>query len=198
MTMYSISDVSEHFHLTVRTIRFYESIGLIHASTRKSGKVRYFCESTITEEIEKILFLKQLNFRLCDIKSLLDAPFYTNQLLINIRLSQVDQRISQLAKEKEELEQKLQKYQWEKLDLRDTNTLLEKNVFKKFAYSEMNKENIQKFVEEYLNWHQERGLQLDKEHLESIIKYNNQSNPLLVNYLNQYLNSIYNSNLLIS
>ena len=82
--------------------------------------------------------------------------------------------------------------------LRDTNTLLEKNVFKKFAYSEMNKENIQKFVEEYLNRHQVRGLQLDKEHLESIIKYNNQSNPLLVNYLNQYLNSIYNSNLLIS
>jgi len=82
--------------------------------------------------------------------------------------------------------------------LRDTNTLLEKNIFKKFAYSEMNKENIQKFVEEYLNRHQVRGLQLDKEHLESIIKYNNQSNPLLVNYLNQYLNSIYNSNLLIS
>ncbi len=63
---YSISELSKHFDLTTRTIRFYESEGLLHP-TRTNGKRIYQDKDLV--RLRLILRGKRLGFSLSEIKT---------------------------------------------------------------------------------------------------------------------------------
>jgi len=54
--MISISKLAKMFKTTVRTLRYYEEIGLIEKSIRLKGK-RHYKQETVIARLEKIFFL---------------------------------------------------------------------------------------------------------------------------------------------
>lgn len=61
-----INQVARRYNISIRTLRYYEELGLI-TSTRNDSNIRVFSEAEI-EKLELILLFKSFNFKLKDIK----------------------------------------------------------------------------------------------------------------------------------
>jgi len=122
-----INDVSKHYGISVRTIRYYEEIGLI-SSSRNPSNIR--CYGAIQLEcLEEILVYKALNIKLSDIKEILIAKDkgYLKRILLN-QLTEIDKGIMDL------------KY----------NQQLILSTLETFGSDDFTKDNIKAFVEEQL------------------------------------------------
>ena len=95
---YSISDLSKHFDLTARTIRFYESAGLL-SPKRDNGK-RIYHERDLVR-LKLILRGKRLGFSLNEIKTTMEL--YDTQPNETAQLEYV---LTVIATHKKELLQK--------------------------------------------------------------------------------------------
>ncbi|MCE7792951.1 MerR family transcriptional regulator [Salipaludibacillus sp. CUR1] len=105
---YSTGDVSKKLNISLRTLRYYDQIGLVKPTAKNDSGKRYYSESDMLE-LEKIVMLKETSMALKDIKAILDQ----------VTIKQV------LTLHKQQLETNLQKQQ---LSLNHTNTLL--NILK--------------------------------------------------------------------
>lgn len=126
--MISISKLAKMFKTTVRTLRYYEEIGLIEKSIRLKGK-RHYKQETVIARLEKIFFLKSLNLKLSDIKLILNDPLYIKPLIINIRLEMIRVEIDNLNKELEKLKEDLNEFNWKEVQI-------DSNLFLKYAKKE--------------------------------------------------------------
>jgi Cu(I)-responsive transcriptional regulator len=70
MTQVTIKDASETSGVSPKMIRYYESIGLIHAPTRAENGYRYYAERDL-HELGFIARARALGFDMNDIKQLL-------------------------------------------------------------------------------------------------------------------------------
>ncbi len=121
-----ISDVAKQFGLTLRTLRYYEEIGLINPVYHKVGKERLYEK----EELEKLTKIKELQdllgLKLSDIKQVLEVESKFDQLKTEFLSSEtigekvliltqavgtnvelintVEERLSKLRKYKKELQ----------------------------------------------------------------------------------------------
>ena len=68
-----ITDVSQKYALTARTLRYYEDIGLL-TSTRAEGYAHRMYDETAITRIKQIVILRKLNISIKDIKHIFDAP----------------------------------------------------------------------------------------------------------------------------
>ncbi|MYL54963.1 MerR family transcriptional regulator [Pontibacillus yanchengensis] len=82
MSVFSTGEVSKRLEISVRTLRYYDQIGLVHPSVRAENGTRYYSEEAILT-IEKITILKQLSLSLEDIHKLLDQVSMKEILRIN-------------------------------------------------------------------------------------------------------------------
>ena len=64
--MYTISEICSQYHITTRTLRFYEERGLIQSVQEKARMPRKYCKGE-AEKIGNILFLKNLGFSISEI-----------------------------------------------------------------------------------------------------------------------------------
>ncbi len=69
-----IGDVAERAEVTVRTIRYYESIGLIPPGEREGGGQHYYGEEMVAR-LRKIDQLKKLGLSLDEIGEVIDLYF---------------------------------------------------------------------------------------------------------------------------
>lgn len=67
--IYRIGDLARKAGVSIRTVRYYESIGLLQASFRSKGGQRYFDDKTLVV-LRRIIELKNLDFSLDNIKSI--------------------------------------------------------------------------------------------------------------------------------
>ena len=67
-----IGEVAERIGLSLRTIRYYEEVGLVTPSARSQGGFRLYTESDIAR-LQLIKRMKPLGFSLDEMRSLLDA-----------------------------------------------------------------------------------------------------------------------------
>ena len=75
-----IGEVSERTGLTQRTLRYYESIGLLPPATRMDGGFRLYTEEDI-RRLDQIIQLKQLlGFSLAEIRQIVDADETVRQI----------------------------------------------------------------------------------------------------------------------
>jgi MerR family transcriptional regulator, copper efflux regulator len=68
---YQIGDVTERVGLSLRTVRYYEEVGLVVPSDRTAGGFRLYTE----EDIERLIMakeLKPLGFSLDEVRTVLD------------------------------------------------------------------------------------------------------------------------------
>ena len=70
-----INDMARLAGITVRTLRYYDEIGLLPPAHTTPSGYRVYDESSL-ERLQQILFFRELDFPLSEIKELLDSPDY--------------------------------------------------------------------------------------------------------------------------
>lgn len=107
---YTVTELAEELGVTPRTIRFYETKGLI--KPRRAGTTRVY---THRERARMLLILrgKRLGFSLADIREYLDLydadPTQVKQL--RLLTGKIERRITELEQQREDLETALQELQ---------------------------------------------------------------------------------------
>lgn len=174
--MISITELAKLFNTTVRTIRYYEEIGLINEATRTNGK-RYFKEKETIQKLEEIFFLKKLKLKLHDIKLVISNPLYVKPILLNIRLSLIHVEINELNDEIDWIKSQLYHYNWEEICIEDKNILekIRKNCSEFSSIikilkekKKVTKEDSQAFVQSYKLWQEKVGIKLSENHIKTI------------------------------
>ncbi|MGG4394994.1 MerR family transcriptional regulator [Paenibacillus thiaminolyticus] len=71
--MIHIKKVANQTNITVRTLRYYDQIGLLASSSKTEGGHRLYSEDDL-KKLQQIQFLKGMGYRLQDIKDMLTDP----------------------------------------------------------------------------------------------------------------------------
>lgn len=74
----SVSEVSKNYGVSVRTLHYYDEIGLLKPSQISEAGYRFYDENTLGT-LNQILFLKELEFPLAQIKEIISHPEYDRQ-----------------------------------------------------------------------------------------------------------------------
>ena len=73
--MKTVHEVSELAGVSVRTLHHYDRIGLLVPSARSDAGYRFYSDDDLAR-LQQIMLLKELEFSLADIRSILNSPSY--------------------------------------------------------------------------------------------------------------------------
>jgi DNA-binding transcriptional MerR regulator len=90
---WKIGDLAKRTHLSVRTLHYYEEIGLLRPSARTEAGHRLYTEDDVVR-LQRILSLRQLGFPLEDIRRCLDQDDYALAPLIDLQLERLREQIA--------------------------------------------------------------------------------------------------------
>ncbi|MFQ5651202.1 MAG: MerR family transcriptional regulator [bacterium] len=118
-TAIKIGELARETGLTIRTIRYYEELGLLEPFDRSEGGFRLFSKDDVYR-IKLVHYLKSMNLPLVEIKELCSSKKH------GTTMGQVVKKIlSQLDQYAEEAERQIERYQRIKADLENSRTILE-------------------------------------------------------------------------
>ena len=89
---YSIKQIAEMIGVTVRTLRYYDQIGLLKPSYHSENGYRYY-EKDKLECLQQILFFRELGFKLGKIKTLLKQGDFNKIAALNSYRSILQEKI---------------------------------------------------------------------------------------------------------
>jgi DNA-binding transcriptional MerR regulator len=90
---WKIGDLAKRTHLSVRTLHYYEEVGLLRPSARTEAGHRLYTEDDVVR-LQRILSLRQLGFTLEDIRRCLDQDDYALAPLIDLQLERLREQIA--------------------------------------------------------------------------------------------------------
>lgn len=96
MTMRTVKEVSKLSGVSIRTLQYYDKIGLLHPTGHTQSGYRLY-DDTALEKLQQILLFRELEFSLKEIKEILSDPNYD-------RGRALEQQIELLTMKKEHLE----------------------------------------------------------------------------------------------
>ena len=73
--MMTVNEVSKLTGVSIRTLQYYDSIGLLSPTEYTESGYRMY-DDTALERLQQILLFKELEFPLKEIKAIIDAPNY--------------------------------------------------------------------------------------------------------------------------
>ena len=94
--MMTVNEVSKLTGVSVRTLQYYDSVGLLKPNAYTESGYRLY-DDTALERLQQILLFKELEFSLKDIKKIIDAPNFDREKALQ-------QQIGLLKLKKEHLE----------------------------------------------------------------------------------------------
>ena len=122
-----ISELAKLAGVTPRTIRYYESLGLIEANEREGTGFRYYSDRELAR-LEKINLLKTLGLSLDEISQVIPLLFEEPKKLagkkmlldfLQDHLQAIDRQVDSLTQHRTELQERIQLIQqW--IDLQET------------------------------------------------------------------------------
>ena len=71
--MKTVNEVSKLTGVSIRTLQYYDKIGLLTPAMRTEAGYRLY-DDTALERLQQILLFRELEFSLSDIKAILEAP----------------------------------------------------------------------------------------------------------------------------
>ncbi len=95
-TMKTVQEVSKLSGVTIRTLRYYDRIGLLHPAARTEAGYRLYDEAALTR-LMRILLLKELEIPLKDVKRLLQLSDAEQREAIGLQI-----KVLELKKERTE------------------------------------------------------------------------------------------------
>lgn len=94
--MMTVNEVSKLTGVSIRTLQYYDKIGLLHPTEYTEAGYRLYDDSAL-EKLQQILLFRELEFPLKDIKKILSSPDFD-------RNKALEQQIELLTMKKEHLE----------------------------------------------------------------------------------------------
>ncbi len=76
--MMTVKEVSQRTGVSVRTLQYYDNIGLLNATGHTEAGYRLY-DHTALERLQQILFFRELEFPLKDIRTILERPDFDRQ-----------------------------------------------------------------------------------------------------------------------
>ncbi|MCM3714123.1 MerR family transcriptional regulator [Halalkalibacter oceani] len=95
--MISIQVLTKQTGMTVRTLRYYDQIGLVKPSSRTEGGHRLYSEDDV-KKLQQVEFLKAVGFRLQEIQDMLTEPKWNWSAGLNKQMSYVQEERRKLDK----------------------------------------------------------------------------------------------------
>lgn len=93
--MMTVNDVSKLSGISVRTLHYYDQIGLLHPDQVSEAGYRLYGQASL-ERLQQILLFRQLEFPLKEIKDIIDRPDFNKE-------EALDQQIQMLKLQQEHL-----------------------------------------------------------------------------------------------
>lgn len=93
--MYRVNELATAAGVTVRTLRYYDKIGLLSPSRHSTSGYRLYDE-TAALRLQQILFYRELGLPLAEIKRLLDAPDFDLLAALESHRAELGKRIARL------------------------------------------------------------------------------------------------------
>jgi DNA-binding transcriptional MerR regulator/uncharacterized glyoxalase superfamily protein PhnB len=95
-TTRKVGELAEAAGLTVRTLHYYEEIGLLVASERSGAGHRLYTEADV-ERLYRICLLRRLGFALADVSGALDDPAWSLHAALAAQLHDLDRRLGAIG-----------------------------------------------------------------------------------------------------
>ena len=114
-----IGDLTERAEVTPRTVRYYESIGLIPPGEREGRGQHYYTEETLAR-LRKIDQLKKLGLSLDEIRDVIDLYFIDSSgrqpkqkvlAILRQHLAEADQKIGALQQFRADLQANIERFE---------------------------------------------------------------------------------------
>lgn len=158
-TCWKVGELASQTGLTVRTLHYYDEIGILKPSEYTNSGHRLYGEEDIIR-LQQILSLRQLGFSLEEIKNCLQNPDFSPIKVINSHMDQLNQQIEiqqQLTRLLKGISMRLQAE--EKVDV--------DNLIKTIEVATMSEELFNKYyTKEQRQYLDERSEQLGKEKIQ--------------------------------
>lgn len=109
MEKYFIGDIAKRFGLNPRTLRYYETIGVLPRAVRTEGGYRIYTNETV-ERLDFILKAKSLGLKLYEIKKIIDLhekgeiPCECTKEFIRNKIKEIEEKIADLTSLKTRLD----------------------------------------------------------------------------------------------
>ena len=103
---YHVREFADMAGVTVRTLQYYDRIGVLEPSDKTSKKHRLYERKDLLK-LQQVLTLKQLGFTLQEIKDMIHHPEYDLQSALSAQKQAVDEQIKQLQQVSSAMEEAL-------------------------------------------------------------------------------------------
>ncbi len=93
--MKTVKDVSKITGVSVRTLRYYDEIGLLKPTELTEAGYRLY-DNKALEKLQEIMFFRELEIPLMDIKKIMDSPDYDKEQALSAQKSLLEQKRNRL------------------------------------------------------------------------------------------------------
>lgn len=93
--MKTVKDVSKITGVSIRTLRYYDEIGLLKPTELTKAGYRLY-DSKALEKLQEIMFFRELEIPLIDIKKIMDNPSYDKEQTLLAQKSLLEQKRNRL------------------------------------------------------------------------------------------------------
>ncbi len=93
--MKTVKDVSEITGISIRTLRYYDEIGLLKPTQLTEAGYRLY-DNKALEKLQEIMFFRELEIPLIDIKRIMDNPNYDKEQALLAQKSLLEQKRNRL------------------------------------------------------------------------------------------------------
>lgn len=104
--MYRVKEVAELAGISVRTLHHYDRIGLLKPTSVEANGYRLYSEEDLAR-LQQILFFKELDFSLLEIKEILDDPNFDRKQALFIHKQLLEEKMNRLKRIIQSVEQTL-------------------------------------------------------------------------------------------
>lgn len=92
---YTIKQLSNLAGVTVRTLHYYDEIGLLQPESYGQNGYRHYGEAEL-QKLQQILFFRELDFPLAEIKKILDRPDFDMLDALQVHRARLEGRVERL------------------------------------------------------------------------------------------------------
>lgn len=93
--MKTVKDVSEITGVSIRTLRYYDEIGLLKPTELTEAGYRLY-DNKALEKLQEIMFFRELEIPLIDIKEIMDHPNYDKEQVLLTQKTLLEQKRNRL------------------------------------------------------------------------------------------------------
>lgn len=124
-TVYTVSQLSRLTGITVRTLHYYDEIGLLKPTAVGANSYRYYGEDALLR-LQQILFFREMDLGLLQIREILEAPNFDQAEALRAHRSALEARIGRLYTLVQTIDRTLR-------HLEEGTTMSDKEIFTGFS-----------------------------------------------------------------